>query len=212
VMPEIGTAAVAPKPRTLSFEQAAAVPISGITAHQAITEDLDVRQGETVLITAGAGGTGVFAIQLAAARGARVITTASERSFAFVRELGAAEAVDYHRDDWPKAVRAVGDGGVDGLLECIGGENFDRGLRAVRAGGRAVSIVGPPPGGSPEGIATQAIFGRPDAGRLRELARLIDAGELRVVVQEALPLAEASRAHELVEAGHVHGKLVLTVA
>lgn len=203
--------AAAPKPRSLSFEQAAAVPISGITAHQVIVEDLNVRAGETVLITAGAGGTGVFAIQLAAARGARVITTASEQNFDFLRDLGAGETVDYHRDDWPEAIRVGSGGGVDALLECIGGENFDCSLRAVRGGGRAVSIVGPPSPGAPDNVDVKAIFGRPDAGRLRELARLIDAGELRVVVQEALPLAEAARAHQLVEAGHVRGKLVLVV-
>jgi NADPH:quinone reductase-like Zn-dependent oxidoreductase len=190
---------------------AAALPICGITAHQAITEDLDVRAGERVLITAGAGGTGALAIQLAAARGAEVIATASARNRGFCESLGAAHVIDYTRENVEDAVRSRYREGVDALLECVGGENFDRSIRAVRRGGRAVGLVDEPPGGTPDGVRVTAISGRPSASRLAELARLYDAGELRLEVQETYPLAAAARAHAAVEAGHVRGKLVLTV-
>jgi NADPH:quinone reductase-like Zn-dependent oxidoreductase len=198
-------------PTRVDAVSAAALPISGITAHQAITEDLDVRAGERLLITAGAGGTGVLAIQLAAARGAEVIVTASERNRALCESLGASHVIDYTRTDVESAVRSRYRDGVDALLECVGGENFDRSVRCVRPGGRAVGIVGEPPGGAPDGVTVTAIFGRPSATRLAELARLVDAGELRVEIQDTYPLAAAAGAHTELEAGHMRGKLVLTI-
>jgi NADPH:quinone reductase-like Zn-dependent oxidoreductase len=189
----------------------AALPISGITAHQAITEDLDVQAGERLLITAGAGGTGVLAIQLAAARGAEVIATASESNRALCASLGATHVIDYTREDVDDAIRSRYRDGVDALLECVSAENFDRSLRSVRPGGRAVGIVGQPPAGAPGGVHVAAIFGRPSATRLAELARLVDTGELRTVIQETYPLAAAARAHTTIETGHVRGKLVLTI-
>jgi NADPH:quinone reductase-like Zn-dependent oxidoreductase len=198
-------------PVTVGPAEAAALPVSGITAHQAITEELDVRAGERVLVTAGAGATGVFAIQLAAARGAEVIATASERNRAFCELLGATRVIDYTREDVGDAVRSRYPEGVDALLECVGGENFDRSLRAVRRGGRAVGLVDDPPGGAPDGVHVSTMVGRPSASRLAELARLVDAGQLRIEVQEAYPLAAAATAHAVIEAGHARGKVVLTV-
>jgi NADPH:quinone reductase-like Zn-dependent oxidoreductase len=113
-----------------------------------VTEDLDVQPGERVLITAGAGGTGVFAIQLASARGAEVITTASEGNRAFCESLGATDVVDYAREDVEEAIRSRHPEGVDALLECVGGRNFDRSIRAVRRGGRAAGLVDEPPRGA----------------------------------------------------------------
>lgn len=198
-------------PATVGPAEAAALPVSGITAHQAIAQELDVQAGERVLIPAGAGATGVFAIQLAAARGAEVIATASERNRAFCESLGATHVIDYTREDVGVAVRSRCSEGVDALLECVGGENFDRSLRAVRRGGRAVGLVDAPPGGAPEGVRVSTMYGRPSARRLAELARLVDAGQLRIEVQETFPLAAAARAHTVIEAGRVRGKLVLTI-
>jgi NADPH:quinone reductase-like Zn-dependent oxidoreductase len=198
-------------PTRVGAVAAGALPISGITAHQAIAEDLEVRAGERVLITAGAGGTGVFAIQLAAARGAEVIATASGRNRDFCESLGAAHVIDYTRESVESAIRSRYPDGVDALLECVDGENFDRSVRAVRRGGRAVGLVDEPPSGAPDGVRVGRIFGRPSGRRLAELTRLVDAGQLRIEVQEAYPLAEASAAHAVIEAGHVRGKLVLTV-
>jgi NADPH:quinone reductase-like Zn-dependent oxidoreductase len=199
-------------PVTVGPAEAAALPVSGITAHQAITEELDVRPRERVLITAGAGATGVFAIQLAAARGAEVIATASERNRAFCESLGAAQVIDYTREDVGDAVRSRFPDGVDALLECVGGENFDLSLRAVRRGGRAVGLFDEPPGGAPDGVRVATLVGRPSASRLAELARLVDAGQLRIEVQETLPLAAAAKAHAVIEAGHARGKVVLTIS
>lgn len=204
-------AATAPKPRSLSFEEAAAVPVAGTTAHQAVAEELAMGSGETMLITAGAGGVGAFAVQLAAHQGVHVIATASRENHEFVRGLGAREVYAYRDEDFVAAIREAHPDGVDALFECVGGENFVRSIEAVRDGGRAVGIVPPVPEDPGRGIRTGFMFGRPDGARLRELARLIDAGALRVHLQEVFPLEEAARAHALVDSGHVRGKVVLRV-
>ena len=205
-------AATAAKPRSLSFEEAAGLPVTGTAAHQVITEDLAVRSGETVLITGAAGGVGSLAVQLAARAGAHVIATAGEEDHEFVRSLGAEEAYAYLDTDFVAAIREAHPDGVDALFDCVSGENLAQSLDAVRDGGRAVGLVPPPPESPPRGITASFAFGRPDGARLREVARLIDEGELKVFVQETLPLAEAARAHELIESGHVRGKIVLRVA
>lgn len=204
-------AQTARKPVSLGFEQAAAVPVSGITAHQAICEDLDVKPDETVLINGAAGGTGVFAVQIAAARAAHVIVTASERSHGFLRRLGASECIDYRTSDIVGAVRNTHPRGVDCLLDCVGGDAFARGVQAVRDGGRAAGIAGKGPTEAPPGVVAQRIHGRPDGRRLADLSALIDDGRLAVEVQEVFELDQAARAHEVVGEGHVRGKIVLRV-
>jgi NADPH:quinone reductase-like Zn-dependent oxidoreductase len=200
------------KPASLGFEEAAALPVVGITAHQVVTEDLHLRAGETTLITAASGGAGHLAVQLAARLGSHVIATASPSNHDFLRALGAAEVFDYRGEAFPENVRKAHPGGVDALMECVGGKNFDLSLQAVKRGGRAVGIAGPPPGPAPNGVEVRDIIGRPDGTRLSEVARLVGSGELQVHIQEVLPMEEVARAHELVEAGHVRGKLVLRIA
>lgn len=200
------------KPASLSFEEAAGVPVAGTTAHQGLVDELGVVAGETVLITAATGGVGSFAVQIAAnILGARVIGTASARNHEYLRDLGAAEAVDYN-DDWVAAVREAAPDGVDAVLECAGGETLVRSFETVRDDGRVAYIVPadeePEP---PRGINAHFYSGRPDGGRLSALASMFDAGQLRVNLQEVVPLEEAARAHEIVEAGHTRGKIVLGI-
>ncbi len=183
---------VARKPQSLSWEQAAAVPLAALTAWQCLTEKLELAEGETVLVEAAAGGVGHFAVQIAVALGARVIGTASERNAGFVRGLGA-EFVDYRGGELPEH--------VDAALDSQGGETLER---VKAAAGRVVSIVEP-------GEGHRYHYVRPDGSQLDGLTRLIDEGRLRPHVEQAFPLAEAAAAHELLEAGHVRGKLVLVV-
>src|SRR3954452_9661209 len=200
----------APKPPSLSFEGAATLPLSGLTAHQSL-ETVGVRAGETVFIGGGSGGVGHLAVQLGGARGARVITTASDRNQDFLRELGA-EPLDYSEGDVPARVRELTNGGgADATLDLFGGEGREEAYAALRRGGRLVSVAQPPPERR-EGYESHYVFVRPDGDELRELADLVAAGQLRPYVEEVFPLERAPEAHERIEQGHVRGKLVLSVA
>jgi NADPH:quinone reductase-like Zn-dependent oxidoreductase len=200
---------VAHKPESLSWDEAAALPLAGLTAHQAL-ETLGVRGGEKLLVMGGAGGVGHLAVQIAVARGAHVIATASPANHDFLRELGA-DPLDYHDDDLPARVRELtGDGGADAALDLFGGEGREQAFASLRSGGRLASIAAPPPEPR-DGYEVHYIFVRPSGVDLRELAELVEAGQLRPHVAEVFPLERAADAHERIEGGHVRGKLVLSV-
>jgi NADPH:quinone reductase-like Zn-dependent oxidoreductase len=201
-------AVVAAKPHDATFAEAAALPVGATAAHQAILEDLAVRAGETVLVTGGAGGTGGFAVQIAAAAGAHVISTARPDSHEYVRSLGASEVYDY-ADDFVREILERHPEGVDALLECVGGENLARSLDAVRDGGRAATLVPPAPEAPVRGIAVQFVFARPDGERLAEVARLVDSGSLKVHLSQVFALADVASAHRSLESGTMRGKIVL---
>jgi NADPH:quinone reductase-like Zn-dependent oxidoreductase len=200
---------LAHKPRQLSFEEAAAIPLTGLTAHQAL-EALGLRGGETLFVGGGAGGVGHFAVQLAVARGARVIATGSERNHDFLRALGA-DPLDYAaRDVAERARDLAGDGGADAALDLFGGDAREQAFAVLRAGGRLCSTAGPPPEPR-EGYEVHYIFVRPSGYDLAELDHLVAEGKLRPHVAEIYPLERAADAYERLEAGHVRGKLVVTI-
>jgi NADPH:quinone reductase-like Zn-dependent oxidoreductase len=201
---------LAHKPPELSFEEAAALPLSALTAHQAL-EALGLRGGESLFVGGGAGGVGHLALQLAAARGARVVATASPENHEFVRALGA-EALDYHDGDVLGRVSALtGESGVDAAFDLFGGEARDQAFSVLRKGGRLVSIALPPP--EPQaGHEVTYLYVRPSGYDLGEhVTPLVAEGRLRPYVAATFPLERAAEAHERIEAGHVRGKLVLTV-
>jgi NADPH:quinone reductase-like Zn-dependent oxidoreductase len=197
----------APKPGRLSHRQAAALPLVALTAWQAF-EKAGLGAGQTVLIHGGAGGVGSTAVQIAKARGARVIATASASNLDFVRGLGADVVVDYRSERFED----VADG-VDMVLDPIGGETQVRSLAVLKDGGTLVSLVGLGDAARtpPRGIRAVSILVQPDAAQLREVARLVEAGALQPEVSLVLPLADASKAHERLRAGGLRGKIVLEV-
>jgi len=201
----------AAKPRSLEFVEAAAVPVCGLSAHQGVVDELGVSEGQSILIAGAAGGVGTYAVQVAAAQGATVIAHARREHHDLLRELGADEVVDYRDDDWVSKVRAAHPGGVDALLDTIGGAALTACFEAVRDGGRAASLIPGPAPEAPRGIQFHQFNGIPDGGRLALLAKLIDAGSLRVIVQEVVPLARARDAHKMLEDHGVRGKIVLSV-
>ena len=202
---------VARKPASLSFEEAAGVPVAGSTAYQGIVEELGFKEGETVLVLGAASGVGTMAVQLAASLRAHVLGIASPRNHDYLRSLGAAEAIDYH-GDWVAAVRTVAPDGVDAVFDCVGGETFRRSFEAVRDGGRVVTIVAFGNEGEPgRGITHHAFSARAERRKLEKLSQMFDAGKLRVETEDVLPLEEAAKAHERVEVGHIRGKIVLEV-
>jgi NADPH:quinone reductase-like Zn-dependent oxidoreductase len=198
----------APKPPSLSFAEAAAVPLAALTAHQGL-ESIGLRGGETLFVAGGAGGVGHFVVQLARARGARVIATAGPGNQDFLRELGASP-VDYTAGDVDAQAReAAGEHGIDAAFDLFGGERQEAALDLLRPGGRIVSVIAPPE--KREHVESHYIFVRPSGYDLAEMSELIADGQLRPHVAETYPLERAADAMRRLEDGHVRGKLVLTV-
>ncbi|MFD3339048.1 NADP-dependent oxidoreductase [Streptomyces anthocyanicus] len=199
------------KPSGIDHVQAGALPLVSLTAWQALVERAEVQPGQRVLVHAAAGGVGHVAVQIAKARGARVIGTASAAKHEFLRSLGADETVDYRDTDFAEAVKDV-----DVVLDTIGGDTSLRSLRVLRPGGVVVSIL---PVGSDDfyeeadrlGVRAVRMLVDADRAGMEEIARLVGAGRLRATIAQTFPLAEAARAHALGETGRTTGKLVLEV-
>ncbi|MFF0108973.1 NADP-dependent oxidoreductase [Streptomyces hirsutus] len=197
--------ALARKPRNLSFEEAAGLPLAGLTAYQVLHRVLRVKRGETVLVHAAAGGVGSVAVQLAAHLGARVLGTASERNHDFVRSLGG-EPVAYG-DGLAERLRGLAPAGVDAVFDSVGGDALNASATALASEGRLASIADPAVveyGGS-------YWFVRPDPQDLGHLSELAEQGVVSVHVSEAFPLERAADAHRLNQEGRTRGKIVVTV-
>ncbi|GAA3036428.1 NADP-dependent oxidoreductase [Microbacterium dextranolyticum] len=193
------------KPDGLSFEQAAALPLTGLTALQAL-ERAGVHEGQTVLIHGAAGGVGSIGVQLAVRRGARVVGTASERNHDYLRELGA-EPVRYG-DGLADAARALAPEGFDVIVDFAGGASLDSTPALLADGGTVVSIADPR---ARTEFGGHYLWVRPDAAQLAELAQLAADGDLRVEIAATYPLDEAAAAYAALEEGHTRGKIVVTV-
>ncbi|MFF4053351.1 NADP-dependent oxidoreductase [Streptomyces chartreusis] len=199
------------KPSVIGHTEAGALPLVSLTAWQALTEHSDVRPGQRVLIHAAAGGVGHVAVQIAKARGAYVIGTASAGKHEFLRGLGADEVIDYRETDFTEAVKDV-----DVVLDTLGGETSVRSLRVLRPGGVVVSIL---PVGSDEfgeeaeplGVRAVRMLLDADRAGMQAIADLVEQGKLRPEIAGTFPLADAAEAHALGETGRTTGKLVLTV-
>ncbi|TFV52869.1 NADP-dependent oxidoreductase [Blastococcus sp. TF02A_35] len=191
------------KPESLSFTEAGAVPLAGLTAYQALTEALAVGEGDRVLVHRAAGGVGFFAVQIAVALGAHVIGTASPRNHGFLKEAGAAEVLDYSAGPISEQLSEP----VDAVLDLNGGDYLADAPKQVRDVSRIASVVDP----SVNEMGGRYVFVRPERHDLEELARMADAGQLRVAVAKAFPLEQTAQAQELVAGGHVRGKVVVTL-
>ncbi len=196
---------LARKPASLSFEEAAAIPLAGLTAYQTI-QRAGVSQGQTVLVHAAAGGVGGFAVQIARSLGARVIGTASERNHDHLRDLGA-EPVTYG-DGLVDRVRALAPDGVDVILDYGGSDAVAQAPQLLAAGGTIASIVDAK---ARDELGGHYVWVRPSTADLEALADLADAGTLRVEVAQVFDLADAAGAHEASASGHVRGKVVVRV-
>jgi NADPH:quinone reductase-like Zn-dependent oxidoreductase len=219
------------KPKTIGFDEAAALPLVTLTALQCLRDTARLERGQRVLIHAGAGGLGSVAVQIAKIMGLHVVATASAENHALVRELGADELIDYKKEEL--SVR----GQVDAVLESIGGASELASLHACKRGGIVVGVAGLPdlafarssmPWFAPAGLwlMTRArraaevrtgvryvwMFMRPDAAQLDEIARWVDDGKLKPVVHRTYPLADVGEAFAELERGHSRGKIVVHVS
>ncbi|MGY1682281.1 NADP-dependent oxidoreductase [Geodermatophilus sp. SYSU D01176] len=195
---------LAHKPESLSFAEAAGLPLAGLTAYQALTEALDVHEGERVLVHRAAGGVGFSAVQIAVALGAHVVGTASPRNHGFLRDAGAAEVLDYSAGP----ISAQLSEPVDAVLDLVGGDTLADAPKQVRDPARVVSVVDP----VVNEMGGRYVFVRPEHEHLEELGRMADAGQLRVPIARAFQLERTAEAQELVAGGHVRGKVVVTLA
>jgi NADPH:quinone reductase-like Zn-dependent oxidoreductase len=223
---------VAIKPTALSMEEAASIPLVGLTAWQALIERANLKHGQKVLVHAGSGGVGTFAIQLAKHVGATVATTTSTANVDLVRSLGADVVIDYKKEDFAEVLRDY-----DVVLNSLDKVTLEKSLRVLRPGGQLISISGPPDAAFARSIGASWIvrlivpalsygirakarrrqahysflFMRANGGQLTEITSLIDAGIIRPVVDRVFPFASTKEAMAYVEAGRAKGKVVVTL-
>ena len=200
---------VAAKPKTASFVEAASVPMAALTAWQALVDAADLKSGQTILIHGGSGGVGSFAIQIAKARGARVIATASTANQDLLKQLGADVAIDYTKTKFEEIAKEV-----DAVLDPVGRDTLARSYAVVKKGGIVMSLVSrlDPAELEKHGIRGAAIAVRPDTEDLAEIAQLIDAKKIKPPVTEVLPFSDAIKALTQAATHHTRGKIVLRVA
>jgi NADPH:quinone reductase-like Zn-dependent oxidoreductase len=205
----VRAAELAPKPATLTFAEAATVPLSALTAWQALFDQGELQVGQRVLIHGGAGGVGSFAVQLARWRGAHVVATASARDDELVRDLGADKVIDYRAGRFEEAVADI-----DLVVDTVGGETWERSWEVLRPGGQLVSIAVPrPPEREPrDGRRAIWFVVEPNRAQLVEIGGLIDGGHVRPIVSSVLPLARGREAYGPSHHSGGPGKTVLLVA
>ncbi|MET4027013.1 NADPH2:quinone reductase [Marinobacter sp. MBR-99] len=196
-------------PEELDLIAAAGVPLAALTAWQALFEVAELESGQKILIHAGAGGVGHFAVQFALERGAHVIVTASSRNRDFLAELGVHEVIDYHTTDFTEECY-----GLDVVLDLVGGETGKRSLQTLSDSGVLVTIPTVTAddvvsAAEAMGVRAHGMRSRPDAFHLDEIAELIEDGDVKVHIDQVFALDQVQDAHELLEGGHVRGKLVL---
>jgi NADPH:quinone reductase-like Zn-dependent oxidoreductase len=196
---------MARKPANLTFEQAAGLPLAGLTAYQALVKAIRLGEGETLLVHAAAGGVGSLAVQIGVHLGARVIGTASERNHGYLRSLGA-EPVTYG-EGLADRVRALAPDGVDAVLDLVGGDALTVSPDLLATGGRLVSIAD----GAVLGLGGRYFWVRPDAADLAALSELAERGVIEVEVAATFPLEKAADAQRLNAEGHTRGKVIVTV-
>jgi NADPH:quinone reductase-like Zn-dependent oxidoreductase len=202
-----GEAAI--KPKSLTFSEAASVPLAALTAWQALVDTAQLHAGQTVLIHGGSGGVGSFAIQIAKALGARVLATASTVNQDLLKQLGADVAIDYTATKFEDVAKDV-----DVVLDPVGKDTLARSYGVVKKGGIVVTIVSRPDQAELDkrGIRGASLSSHPNANELAEITKLIDEKKIRPFVTQVLPLAEAGKADEQAATHHTRGKIVLKVA
>ncbi|HTS20153.1 MAG TPA: NADP-dependent oxidoreductase [Verrucomicrobiae bacterium] len=194
----IASTGLAPKPASVSHAEAAVVPISALTAWQALVDRAHVTNGQRVLIHGGAGGVGTFAIQIARNRGAHVITTVSSHNADFVRELGADEVIDYKTTRFDEVT-----GDLDVILDIAGGDTLERSRKLLKPGGKLLTVA------TDSSKSEYFFYVEPNRAELVEIGHLIDSGRLRVVVGEVVPLEQVAAAYQRKPA---RGKMAVQVA
>ncbi|WP_017186128.1 NADP-dependent oxidoreductase [Alkalibacillus haloalkaliphilus] len=197
-------------PENISFNEAASVPLTALTAWQCLFDFADLQEGQKVLVHAGAGGVGVMAIQLAKNAGAYVATTASTKNVEFLQSLGADEVIDYKKENFYDVLEDY-----DVVLDALGGDIQERSFDVLKDGGTLVSIAQPPSEekGQEHNVKVGFVFIEPDGDQMRKLAQLMEDGKLKPIIGHTFPFSEQGlkEAHELSETHHAKGKIVIEI-
>lgn len=203
----VPASSLVPKPPGMGDIEAAATPLCGLAAWQALVDEVGIHSGQRILIHGGAGGVGMFAVQLAVRQGAHVIATASARNLSFLRQLGAQQVIDHNATPFEDIVK-----NVDVVLDLVGGETQDRSWKVLKSGGRLISTVSRPSENKAFlcGVRAQLLQAHPSAGELAMVGDLVANGEIKVMVEKVLPWFRAPEALEMNRCGHARGKTVLT--
>ncbi len=199
---------LAPKPKQADFVTAAALPLAGVSACQALIEHLELQSGQKILIHGAAGGIASFAVQLAKHLGAYVATTAAAEDAAYVKSLGADEVIDYKTQAFEVSLQDY-----DAVYDTVGGETYSTSFQVLKRGGVIVSMLEQPNAElmSKYGVNAIAQFTRVTTERLNKLAQLIDTGAIKPHIGKTFPLDEAAEALSYLESGRHHGKVVITI-
>lgn len=223
---------IALKPQNLSFEEAASIPLVGLTSYQALHDILQISEGQKVLIQAGSGGVGTFAIQLAKAMGIYVATTTSDAGVELVKSLGADQIINYKKEQFDKVLQ-----NYDGVFDTIGGETLEKAFKIVKQGGQIVSVSGLPNARFGEeygsgfiktnlfrlitrkltklemkyNVNYSFLFMKPNGRQLGIISELIEAGKIKPVIDLIFPFVEAQKAMEYSESGRAKGKIILKI-
>jgi alcohol dehydrogenase len=200
---------VAAKPKSIGFQEAAALPLVGVSALQALVENLKLEADQKILIHGGAGGIGSAAIQIAKHLGANVVTTAAGNDFEYVKSLGADQVIDYKNERFEEIVSDL-----DGVLDTVGGETYERSFNVLKQGGRIVSMIEQPKQELMDKYGVEALhqFTKVTTDRLRKLAELVDQGALKVNIDKTFPLEQAGEALQELETHSPRGKVVVAAA
>lgn len=200
---------IAHKPKKSTHLEAAALPLAGVSALQALVEHMGLSKGQKILIHGGAGGIGTFAIEIAKHLGAHVATTVSASSMGYVQSLGADETIDYHQQSFEELLR-----GYDAVFDTVGGETYKKSFKVLKKGAVIVSMLEQPDKELMERYGVKAVgqFTKITRARLTRLAELADQGVITVHLDKRFPLTETARALEYLETGHPQGKVVVAVA
>lgn len=201
-------ASLALKPKSVSHSDAAAVPLTGLSALQVLKDQMNISSGQKVLIHGGAGGIGMLAIQIAKQLGAEVATTASKEDSDFVKELGADMVIDYENEKFEDVIKDY-----DAVLDTVGGETYQRSFQVLKKGGVIVSMLEQPNEKLMKQYEVEAKsqFTQPNSAQLAELATLVDEGKVKIKIDRAFPLAEGKEAFDYLQNSHHRGKVVITV-
>jgi len=201
------------RPLCLTDEQAAGLPLAGLTAYQAVYGAGRLQKGQSILILGASGGVGSMAVQLARIAGARIYAVASRSNHDYLEDLGADVAIDYRSEDLIPRLRDEEPDGLDLVFDLVGGAALDRARQCVKSGGRLVSIVDDIRGDLPAAASFtfEFVFVEPNARQLDRLSELVRSGRLAVEVSRSYGLTRAAEAHAQMESGHTRGKIVLRV-
>jgi len=196
------------KPQSISIEEAAGIPLVGLTAYQSLFQFGDLQKGQTLLVLGGSGGVGTLAIQMAKAVGATVIAVAGENNQDYMTELGADETIDYSAGNVGNAVREIAPEGIDFILHCSRGDSLQQSIDTLKSGGQLISITNSDPK-RPDDIQFQYVFVEPNAKQLDHIREMVEDDKIRVPVSKTYSLEETDQALKDIESLHSRGKTVV---